>query len=145
MKHVDSGFLFAIGAAVTWGLTYTIDQKILANVAPTTLLLINSVLASIVVLPFVYFNRKADVQTLSLDKQTWALIIVSVLLGTLASFFILASIRNLNASTASIIEIAYPFFVVLFSSILFRSTPNIYFFLGGALIFAGTTIIVKFA
>ncbi|MBU0721939.1 DMT family transporter [Patescibacteria group bacterium] len=70
---------------------------------------------------------------------------ISIILGTLANFFIFSGIKRLDASTASIVEISYPFFIVLFSYVLFRSTPNIYFFIGGILVFIGSVIIIKFA
>ncbi len=142
---MDIGFLYAIGAAITWGLVYAIDQKILSGVSPLTLLFIDSILAAIIMLPFVFFDHGSIKNLLSSSKTTWSLIILSIALATLANFLIFSGIKNLDASTASIIEIAYPFFVVLFSYILFRSTPNIYFFIGGTLVFIGSIIIIKFA
>src|SRR3989344_9414603 len=123
---MDIGFLYAIGAAITWGLVYAIDQKILSGVSPLTLLFVDSILAAIIMLPFVFFDHGSIKNLLSASKTTWSLIIISIALATLANFLIFSGIKNLDASTASIIEITYPFFVVLFSYILFRSTPNIY-------------------
>ena len=142
---MDIGFIYAIGAAITWGLVYAIDQKILYNVAPMTLLFIDSIIAALIMLPFVFFSNGSIKEVFASRKANLSLIVISVILATLANFLIFSGIKNLNASTASIIEISYPFFVVLFSYILFRSTPNIYFFIGGLLVFAGTFIIIKFA
>jgi drug/metabolite transporter (DMT)-like permease len=142
---MDVGFIYAIGAAITWGLVYAIDQKILSGVSPLTLLFIDSILAAIIMLPFVFFDNGSIKNLLNSSKTTWSFIIISIALATLANFLIFSGIKNLDASTASIIEISYPFFVVLFSYILFRSTPNIYFFIGGLLVFIGTFIIIKFA
>lgn len=139
------GFIYAIGAAITWGLVYAVDQKILSGVSPVTLLFINSILTAIIVLPFVFFSNSPIKTVLDSGKLNLFLIIVSVVLALLANFLIFSSIKVLDASTASIIEIAYPFFVVLFSFLLFRSSPNIYFFIGGILIFIGSIIIIKFA
>ncbi len=142
---MDIGFIYALGAAITWGLVYAIDQKILSGVSPLTLLFVDSILAAIIMLPFVFFDHGSIKNLLSSSKTTWSLIILSIALATLANFLIFSGIKNLDASTASIIEIAYPFFVVLFSYIIFRSTPNIYFFIGGTLVFIGSIIIIKFA
>jgi len=139
------GFIYAIGAAVTWGLVYAIDQKILSNVPPMTLLFIDSIITAIVMLPFVFWSNGSIKDTLISGKTNWSLITLSVVLAALANFLIFSGIKNLDASTASIIEIAYPFFVVLFSYIFFRSSPNIYFFIGGVLIFVGSIIIIRFA
>ncbi|MFH0712909.1 MAG: DMT family transporter [Candidatus Jorgensenbacteria bacterium] len=145
MKKMETGFIYAIGAAVLWGFIYTIDQKVLSDVAPMTLLFIHAIVATIIVLPLIFFSNGLTNNILAVGKTNWLLIIFTVALATLANFFILSSIRGLNASIASIIEISYPFFVVLFSYILFRSTPNIYFFIGGILVFLGSFIIIRFA
>jgi drug/metabolite transporter (DMT)-like permease len=142
---MEAGFLYAIGAALTWGLVYVIDQKILLDVSPMVLLFINSVIAAAMMLPFIFLSNGSIKEVIVSGKSNWLLIIAAVALATLASFFILTGIKILGASTASMIEITYPFFVVLFSYILFRSTPNVYFFVGGALVFAGSMIIVKLA
>jgi len=142
---METGFIYAIGAAITWGLVYAIDQKILSGVAPMTLLFIDSIIAAIIVLPFMFFSSGSIKDVIIAGRMNLSLIIITVALATLADFFIFSGIKNLNASTASIIEISYPFFVVLFSYIFFRSTPNIYFFIGGILILVGSIIIIKFA
>jgi drug/metabolite transporter (DMT)-like permease len=145
MKNMNIGFIFAIGAAMIWGLAYAIDQKILSNISPITLLFISSLLAAIITLPFIISSSNNLKGLMGSGKTILLLIIVSGILTTLANFLIFSSIKNLNASLASIIEIAYPFFVVLFSFIFFRSSLNIYFFIGGMLIFIGSIIIIKFA
>ncbi len=142
---MEIGFIYAIGAAITWGLVYAIDQKILSNITPISLLFINSIITAIIMLPFLFFSNNSVKQFLALDRANLSLVIFEALLVMLANFLIFSGIKNLDASTASIIEIAYPFFVVLFSYIIFRSTPNIYFFLGGALVFLGSVVIIKLA
>lgn len=139
------GFIYAIGAAIAWGLVYAIDQKILSGISPITLLFINSMIAAVIMLPFVFFSNGSIKDLFNSGKTNLWLVVISIILAILANFLIFSSIKALGASTASIIEIAYPFFVVLFSFILFRSTPNIYFLIGGILIFIGSIIIIKFA
>ncbi|MBI5355486.1 MAG: EamA family transporter [Candidatus Aenigmarchaeota archaeon] len=145
MRTMETGFIYATGAAITWGLVYAIDQKILANVDPLTLLFIDSIIVAIIMLPLVFLSNGSIRDVLVSVKGNLTLIAVSVALATLSSFFIFSAIKSLGAATASIIEIAYPFFVVLFSYVLFRYTPNIYFFIGGTLVFIGSIIIIKFA
>ena len=142
---MEVGFVYAVGAAIAWGLVYAIDLKILSDISPMTLLFINSVITAIIMLPFIFFNNGSIKDVFVSGKTSLSLIFISVILVTLANFLILSGIKNLGASTASIIEIAYPFFVVLFSFLLFRSTPNMYFFIGGAFLFVGLVIIIKFA
>lgn len=142
---MEIGFIYAIGAAVTWGLVYAIDQKVLVNIAPATLVFINSIITAIIMLPFLFFSNGSIREVFVSGKTNWILVIVSIVLATLANFLIFSGIKNLDASTASIIETSYPFFVILFSYLIFRSTPNLYFFLGGLLIFAGCVVIIKYA
>lgn len=143
---MEIGFVYAIGAAIVWGLVYTIDQKILTQISPLMLILVNSLISLIIALPFVLFDQASGFKSLAqVSKMSWLLIIGTAGLATLASYYIFSSIKHLDASAASIIEISYPFFVVLFSFIVFRTTPNLAFFLGAGLVFIGSFIIVKYA
>lgn len=141
---MSSGFIYAIGAAVTWGLVYNIDQKILSGTSPITLLFIDSVITAIIFLPFMLFDHGSIKTLITSGKSNLMLVFGSILLAVLANFLIFSAIKNIGASYASIIEIAYPFFVVLFSIIFFRMAPTVPFFIGGLLIFIGSAIITHF-
>ena len=123
-------------------MVYVIDQKILYGVNPLTLLFIDSLLATIIMLPFIFFENGSVKILLNSGKMNILLIVLSVILAALANFLIFSGIKSLGSSRASIIEIAYPFFVVLFAYIFFGSKPNVWFFIGGALIFIGSVIVV---
>lgn len=142
---MDIGFAFAIGAAITWGLNYVILEKVLSSISPLLLLFFSSILTIAILSPFVFLSddfRKAD---FAVFKAHLPLILLTAILASLANFMILSSIKRLDASTASVIEISYPFFVILFSYLFFRSVPNLAFFIGGIMVFAGTFIIIKYA
>ncbi len=141
---MNSGFIYAVGAAITWGLVYTIDQKVLAGTSPATLLFVDSIITAVVMLPFLFFEHGSIKALFSSGRTNLSLVILSVVLAVLANFLIFSGIKSIGAPYASIIEIVYPFFVVLFSFIFFRSSPNIYFFIGGTLIFIGSAIITYF-
>lgn len=139
------GFIYALGAAIAWGLAYTLDQKILNDISPLTLIFINSLATVTIIAPFIFYRGEAWRSLISASKNTQALLILEVLLVTTAAFLILSGIKELGASTASILEIIYPFFVVFFSYLIFGSQPNLYFYLGGILVFLGSIIIIKLA
>ncbi len=139
-----SGFAYAIAAAVIWGLVYAIDQKILTKVSPFALIFIDSLIILLVSIPFIIFNPEPIRILFDSGKENLWLVFISILLGALATFFIFSGIKILGASTASIFEIAYPFFVIFFSFLLFRTNLNIYFFGGAILIFAGSYVIIRF-
>lgn len=137
-----TGFLYAVGAAVTWGLVYTLDQRILRGASPFALLFIDSLITTLLLLPIVFFQKNSLSSLTTTSNKVWVLITISLLLAALANFFIFSSIQILGASTASVFEIAYPFFVVFFSIIAFRTVPSLYFLIGALLIFFGAAIII---
>ncbi len=137
------GYLLAIAAAVTWGLVYALDQKILKVTPPIVLLFIHSLVATVLMLPFVLFETAPFSATLAAGRNHLLLLLSAIALATLASFLIFGSIKILGASHASILEISYPFFVVLFSFILFRNTLPPAFYVGGGLILIGSFIIIR--
>ena len=138
------GFAYAIGAAITWGLVYTIDQKILINTSPIVLLFIDSIITMLIMLPFALYSRIEIKNVFASGWQNIGLIIFTAVLAVLAGYLIFMSIKMLGASMASVIEIAYPFFVVLFTLIIFRTAPGIYFYIGALLIFVGSALIAYF-
>jgi drug/metabolite transporter (DMT)-like permease len=141
---MNIGFLYAIGAAIIWGLVYTIDQRILINMSPITLIFANAIISLIVLLPFVFFDHGSIKTFIGSGKWNIVLVVASVLLAILANFCIFSGIKLVGASAASIIEIMYPFFVVLFSFILLRAAPSLSIIIGGILIFIGSAVIVYF-
>jgi drug/metabolite transporter (DMT)-like permease len=89
---------------------------VLRDASPFALLFVDSVLTTLLLLPFLFIEKGA---VFSIAESSWRvrlLIILSLALAALANFFIFSSIKILGASTASVFEIAYPFFVVLFTS-----------------------------
>ena len=139
------GLIYAIGAALLWGLVYTLDERILAKASPGVLMFASSIIAAMVTLPFLFMERSSIKELLFFDKPLLLLIIFSQILAAIAGFFIFASIKTAGSAFASIIEISYPFFVVLFSMLLLGNQVNIYFWIGGILIFSGAVIISQLA
>jgi drug/metabolite transporter (DMT)-like permease len=137
-----NGFLYSIGAAITWGVVYTISQRILRIASPFALLFVDSLLTTILLLPFVLARRTSLSSLLTMPNKTWLLVLSSLILAAVATFFSFSGIRILGASTASTFEIAYPFFVVLFSYLVFGARPSIYLVIGALLVFAGSAIIL---
>jgi drug/metabolite transporter (DMT)-like permease len=140
-----TGFIYAIAAAITWGLVYAINQRVLANATPLVFLFIGSIVTAIITLPIIIFQWDSIKQIFSSGKTIWQLIILGEVLVLIANFFILSSIKNLGAPLASVIEISYPLFVSLFTLLLFGGSLNIWFWIGTAFIFFGSAIIMKFA
>ena len=140
MKNI--GIVYAILASIVWGLDYVILQKTLVKISPIALLLVQSLITVIVLLPFAFTNFES---VRSLDKTALFLIVLSSITLVLANFLIFSSIKLLGAPMASVIEISYPFFVTLFAFLFFRTPLNWFFFLGAIFIFIGSLIIIKLA
>src|SRR5579871_5524873 len=93
------GLSYAVGASITWGLVYTIDQQILKSASPFMLLLVNSLVTFIVCLPFAIFQGGALSRLLQASWKAWPLVVGSIVLAGVANLFIFSSIRALGAST----------------------------------------------
>lgn len=145
MNNINyAGIAYALGAAITWGLVYTFDQKILIKASPLTLLFVGSLITAFITFPIVLSNWGSIKPIIfSNSKQILSLIILTQILGTLANFFIFSSIQRLGAPVASIFEIAYPFFVAIFTLVLFGGSLNMYFWIGALLMFLGGVIITR--
>jgi len=136
------GYIYAIAAAITWGFVYAIDQKILDKISPSLLMLINSIFSILILLPLFFFQSDEIRTITSLDKPTLKIIAVSLVFTLIANLLIYMAIRYMGSSRAAIFEIAYPFFVVLFSVWMFHTQVNGYFILGAVLLFIGSAIII---
>jgi drug/metabolite transporter (DMT)-like permease len=139
------GLVFAFGAALTWGLVYTVDQKILTELSPVTLLFIQAVVTVLVLAPFVFVQHEAFESVRSLSRPTMYFLFASLVLTVCANVLIFYSIQHLGASTAALLEITYPLFVVFFVLVLFGTAPNVYVLLGGGLILIGAMLVSYFA
>lgn len=136
------GYIYAIIAAVGWGLAYALDHKILEKVSPSMLVLIHSIFSIIVLVPFIFANGNEFKSLTSLDKTTLKFIAASLITSLIAGMLILVAIQTIGAPKAAIFEIAYPFFVVIFAYFLFWAPVNWYFALGAVFLFIGSAIIV---
>ena len=140
-----AGFLYAFAAALTWGIVYTISQKVLGTTKPLVFLFIGYTIAALITLPLILMQWESVKSVLLASKPVWGWILVGEIFVFLANFFILSSAKELGAPLAAALEISYPFFVALFTLLVFGTAVNIYFWFGTALIFAGAAVITLFA
>lgn len=143
MEHI--GLVIAFGAALTWGLVYALDQKVLTELSPVTLLFIQALTTVLILAPFVFSQSDALDSVRALSRPTFYYLLATLVLTVCANILIFYSIQHLGASTAALIEITYPLFVVLFVLVLFGTAPNMYVLLGGGLILIGAMVVSYFA
>ena len=144
MSMHSVGLIYAIGAALAWGLAYTIDQKILADTSPVIFMFVVFVMGAILLSPIAFSQNVALTSIFALSKPRLLLIFSSAVLAVLANYLILTSIQKLGAPLAAVFEISYPFFVFLFSFFILGSELNVSVIAGSLLIFAGSAIIMRF-
>lgn len=138
-------FFLALGASICWGLAYTIDGRLIGQGLPGSFLLL---LSGCAMLPFLAlfswqtggFQKGLDF--MAEDKARWALLVVSMTSVLAGRFLMFESIRHKNVSLASLIEISYPVFIILFTWFLFREFHlNAASALGGVMVLGGVALI----
>lgn len=140
-----AGFLYALCAAVLWGVLYVVSEKVLQTVSPLAFLFMGYALSGLAAIPFIFFRWDAVRQVLLDTRPLWGWIIVVEIIFFIANLLILSSIRELGSPLASAIEISYPFFVAVFAFLVFGTAVNLYFWAGAGLVFAGAAVITLFA
>ena len=138
-------FFLALGAAICWGLGYTFAERLFKEGVHHYVFLSLLVAAQLIAYPlFFYFSGGEAKSQIEILKNPF---VIALMLGSMAAFifgnaFVFSSIHLKNASLSSIIEIAYPFLVVLFSWLFFRDVQvNLYTILGGVLVFSGVALV----
>ena len=137
--------VYAIGAAMVWGLEYALLDRILGQkVAPIFLLALQMTAGAVTFGLVCAFSGRMfeDAQHAFSDSGAGLLIVVSLVSFTLANLLIILSIRDGSALLAGLIEMTYPIFIVLFSMILFgHSGLSVSTVLGGLLIMSGIGVL----
>lgn len=139
-------FIYALVAAILWGLNYSLSEKVLQHISPLTLLALEMVSGGIIFLITVFlFGFRTDLITLKEQPYVLWLTVFNIMAVLVASLFIVYSIQTKNATVAGIIELIYPLFTIFFTWLLFNQLHiNLQVILGGSLIIAGV-IVISFA
>jgi len=140
-------FIYALGAAIIWGINYAVAGRLLERgMSPQTLFLIDMIFGTVGMAALISFSGKwtATFAELQLPRSELIWLFVAVLTAMTAALLIFMSIQAKNATVASLIEVTYPFFTAFFAWMLFRqNTLNFATILGGLLILAGVVIIAR--
>lgn len=141
-------FFQALGAAMCWGLSYTLTERVLgAGVSPLFLIAMSACLSLPIYLALMLgLGGTAEVQRnlsiLAGDQRILAYAVASTLIIVFGVYLIYGAIAGKNATLASFVEITFPLFTLLFAWALFREVQiGPVQALGGALILAGVGLI----
>lgn len=140
----SSGYLLALAASLLWGLTYCLDERVLAGVPAERLYFLHSLCGCVVAAAILLArgNPPGDLVRLDGAGVSRGLVLVTAVTGAVAALAILGSIQALGATRAAVLEISYPLFVALFSVVMFRERLDPAVLAGGGFIAAGAAIIV---
>lgn len=140
-------YIFAVLSSFAWGLDYLLQEKVLQKISVTTFYAIQLTIAALIAIIFALLKRNlySDFKVISTSKELPIIIFFEIILFTIASFLLASAIQSKNAALASIIEITYPIFIVLWGYFLFDSIPaTIPTIIGALFIFFGISLVVYF-
>ncbi|MFA6256481.1 MAG: EamA family transporter [Candidatus Absconditabacterales bacterium] len=135
--------VYSLIVAVTRGVNYALLDKLLINM-PIIILCLGCSLLNSLFFGIIFFLGKYNLNFKKYfqDTHTIRLFILVTVLFLIGNALILVAIKNKNATVASLIEISYPIFVVIFSYLLFKNTNlNTGTIFGGLLIIAGVILV----
>ena len=135
--------LMAILTSVLWGLCYASTEQIVKNINLKTYLAISSFVSCIGFTILAYFEPlPQDFKEKFLTSLPW--IFVSTAASFAGSYCSVYAIKHGGASLSAVIEISYPVWVIIFTSVFsWQNNFNMNIFLGGSLIFLGTYLVVR--
>jgi len=139
-----SGYVLAVLASVLWGLTYCLDERVLASLSVFKLYFLHCLCGVLVSAAILLAQGHSPGSLIRFDTSAASLPLVGLTLvtATAAALCILGSIQLLGADTSAVLEISYPLFVALFSVLLFQGQLHSQVVIGGMFIFIGAAIIV---
>ena len=140
----NPGLILAVLAAILWGLTYCLDERVLASLAVFKLYFLHCLCGALVagVILLIQGASPAGLFTIDTAKASLPLVGLTLITATAAALSILGSIQLLGANQSAVLEISYPLFVALFSVLLFKGQLHLSVIIGGIFIFIGSAIIV---
>jgi drug/metabolite transporter (DMT)-like permease len=140
----STGYILAVLASVLWGLTYCLDERVLASLSVFKLYFLHCLCGVLVSAAILLVQGHSPGSLLRFDTAAASLPLVGLTLATAtaAALSILGSIKLLGAGTSAVLEISYPLFVALFSVFLFQGQLQLPVVIGGLFIFVGAAIIV---
>jgi len=135
---------YALLSAACWGMQYLLLETLFGRVefaaAFSFLSLANGVMVASIM--FVIYPRQ-DWSQLWGSWPVAGLVILYLAFGTGAYVFNAYAIHQKNATMASLLEIAYPVFIILFTAIFLRKVHlNLMGFAGAFLIVGGSVLVV---
>ncbi len=136
-------YIAALAAAVTWGIYYPLVDMALKKISLFSVILL-SMIPVLLAMPLFLKTISNDIETVKTLPSSEQWIIASIgLIGLFGEVMVYLAITGKNATLASLIEMTYPVFVVLFAYVFYRQihvTASV--FVGGLMILTGAGLII---
>lgn len=138
------GILLSLLAAMSWGLAYVLEQKVLLDFSVLKFLFYKSALFLVIIVPIVFFSQKIDLKISALDFKVLAqpFFLLLIAINLTADFLILKSIQTVGAATAAIFEVIYPIFTVIFAYFILQNPINWLTGVGAAIMIIGSALVI---
>jgi drug/metabolite transporter (DMT)-like permease len=138
-----AGYVLAVLAAVLWGLTYCLDERVLAGMSVFRLYFLHCLCGAAVAGAMLVAQGQSPTSLLRLAAPgvSTPLVLLTLATATAAALAILGSIQLLGAGTSAVLEISYPLFVAVFSVLFFGGRLEWPVVVGGGFIFVGAAIV----
>ena len=136
-------YIAALGAAITWGIYYPLVDMALKRISLYSVVLL-SMIPVLLAMPLFIKTLSNDIETVKALPVSEQWVIVSLgLIGLFGEVMVYLAISGKNATLASLIEMTYPLFVVIFAYLFYRQLHvNTSVFVGGLMILVGAGIII---
>lgn len=136
-------YIAALGAAVTWGIYYPLVDMALKRISLFSVILL-SMIPVFLAIPIFLKTISVDIETVRSLPGSEQWVIASLgLIGLFGEVMVYLAITGKNATLASLIEMTYPLFVVLFAYIFYRQMHlNLSVIIGGLMILIGAGLII---
>jgi len=138
------GYTLALLASVLWGLTYCLDERVLAGLSVMRLYFLHCLCGTVIAGAILLAQGQAPASLVRLDAAGAGrgLVALTLVTATTAALCILGSIQLLGAHRSAVLEISYPLFVALFSMLFFHGRLEPPVLVGGGFILVGAAIVV---
>ena len=132
----------SILAALIWGLEYALGEKVLDKVSALLLFFWSCIIQAVFAIILATYTKTPLSPLPLLERHTRWPALCYGFLAFVAGLSITSSIKtSSNATISSLIEISYPFFVAMFTWLLFRENRMSWgVAVGGVLIMAGIAV-----
>jgi len=137
------GYTLAILAAVLWGLTYCLDERVLVGMSVFKVYFLHCLGGAFIagVILLAQGESPGAMLRLAAPGVSTPLVLLTLVTATSAALAILGSIQLLGAGTSAVLEISYPLFVAVFSVLFFGGRLEWPVVVGGGFIFVGAAIV----